>query len=439
MMLALLGSLILALATALPTAAAAQSMTSDSDTAGGETITLEQAVRAAREHHPSLRRARADTAGAAAGVALSRAPLLPQVNADASWQYQDRPGVQLGSSFVRSQGQTFSAGVSVNQLITDFGRSTNRLRASSATEAAQQEGERSVEATVLANVRQAFFTARARKSLLSVATQTYENQLGHLEQVSAFVELGERPPYDLAQAKTNVGTARAQLAAAQGDYRVARAALVQAMGVPRSSDFEVADQSLPPVTGEGDPLDELLPEALDARPEIKAIDQRISAQEYTRRANRAGYLPTVGASGSINGVGPAFHDFDGPAWLAGVTLSWPLFEGGATLASVRQAEAALTGLQADRDALEQQVRFELDQSLAAIASAHASLDAADETLVSAREQQRLAEGRYETGLGSLLELSDAELALQQAEASRVQAEFDLAAARALLIERLGRS
>jgi len=400
-------------------------------------ITLDEAVRAALENHPSIRRAKADVSGAEAGVTAARAPLLPQVQGQASWQFQDRPSVQLGTSFVRSSGQSFAAGLSLNQLVTDFGRTTNGLRAAAATEDAQRESEQDVRDVVVANVRQAFFATRARKALLAVAEQNLANQQRHLDQVAAFVELGERPPYDLAQARTNVGAARSQLAAAQGEYRVARASLVQAMGIPASADFDVADQGLPALEGEGAPAEELLPEALGTRHDVAALDQRIRSSEYFVRSNEAGWLPTLGVAGGIDTLGPAFHDLD-PAWKAGVTLTWQLFQGGATLAAVRQAEAGLKGLLADRDALAQQVRFELEQSLASIQSALAARDAADETLASAREQLRLAEGRYETGLGSLLELSDAELALQQAEGARVQAEYDLSAARALLLRRLGR-
>ena len=419
-----------ALALLLPAAALAQGE--------ARVVTLDEAVRTALDNHPSIRRAKADVAGAEAGVTAARAPLLPQVQGQASYQFQDRPSVQLGTSFVRSSGNSFAAGLSVNQLITDFGKTTNGLRAAAATEDAQRESEQDTQAVVVANARQAFFNARARKALLLVAEQNLANQQRHLDQVAAFVELGERPPYDLAQARTNVGNARSQLAAAQGDYRVARASLIQAMGLSVSADFDVADQGLAEVAGESAPADDLLPEALGTRHDVSAIEQRIRSNEFYVRANKAGYLPTLGATGGIDALGPTIEQFDGPAWKAGITLTWQLFQGGATNASVRQAESALHGLMADRDALAQQVRFEVEQSLAAIQSALAAKDAADETLASAREQLRLAEGRYETGLGSLLELSDAELAVQQAEGQRVQAEYDLSTARALLLRRLGR-
>lgn len=404
----------------------------------GVVLRLEEAERIAQENHPSLRRARAERAQAAAGVEAARAPLLPQVQARGSWQYQDRPGLQFTGPFIRNRNHTFSVGLSAEQLVTDFGRTTNRLRASAASERSQRHVERDVELAVLANVRQAFFNARAQKALVAVARRTLENQERHLEQVSAFVELGERPPYDLAQAQTNVGSARARLASAEGSYRIARAALLQAMGVTLSTDFDVADDTLPPVPGEEREVEELLPEALTSRPDLAALEEQIQAQIYNVRASRAGYFPIVGLSGGVSEIGPAIDELDGPAWVAGAVVTWPLFQGGATRASVRQAEALSAALAADLDTLTQRARFEIEEALAAIRSALAAGLAADQTVVSAREQLRLATGRYETGLGSLLELSDAELALQEAEASQVQAEYDLASARALLLERLGR-
>ncbi|AKU90862.1 TolC family protein [Vulgatibacter incomptus] len=418
----------LAAALLVPVAAGAQD--------AAQVLTLDDAVRIALENQPSLRRARADTDAAEAGVAAARAPLLPQVSAQTGYQFQQRPTAVDATPFVRAGRHNFSVGGTVDQLVTDFGKSTNRLRASAALEDAQRESQRDVETSVVANVRNAFFTARARKSLVGVATRILENQQRHFEQVDAFVELGARSPYDLAQARTNVGSARSQLAAAEGNYRVARARLVQAMGLSQSAEFDVADQSLPPIAGEGGSADELLPDALAARPDVKALEQRIQAQEYTLRSNRAGYLPSIGLNAGVSEIGPGFNDLS-TSWVAGATLTWPIFQGGATRAAVSQADAALAGLVADKDSLTQQVRYELEESLAGIDSSLAARASAEETVESAREQVRLAEGRYETGVGSLLELSDAELALQQAESALVQAEYDLSSARALLLERLG--
>ncbi|HMI91925.1 MAG TPA: TolC family protein, partial [Polyangiales bacterium] len=92
---------------------------------------------------------------------------------------------------------------------------------------------------------------------------------------------------------------------------------------------------------------------------------------------------------------------------------------------------------ADVDAQRQRIRFEVEQARLAVRAAKATLEASDEAVVSARERLRLAEGRYAAGAGSALELSDAQLALANALAQRVRADYTLASARASLLLALG--
>src|SRR5690606_16028010 len=116
---------------------------------------------------------------------------------------------------------------------------------------------------------------------------------------------------------------------------------------------------------------------------------------------KAGHWPTINLSGGVSEIGPAIDELDGPAWVAAAVMTVPIFQGGAIRAAVGQAEASSAALAADLDALSQRIRFELEDTLAAIHAAREAGRAAEETVISAREQLRLAEGRYETGLGSL--------------------------------------
>ena len=116
----------------------------------------------------------------------------------------------------------------------------------------------------------------------------------------------------------------------------------------------------------------------------------------------------------------------------------PLFQGWLTKAQVREAEWNLQGLQAQVDELRLQVRLDVEQSRLGVKAAKAALEASQEVLVNAKERLRLAEGRYETGVGSIIELGDAQVALTSAAQQTVQAEFRLASARAQLQRAIGR-
>jgi outer membrane protein len=122
----------------------------------------------------------------------------------------------------------------------------------------------------------------------------------------------------------------------------------------------------------------------------------------------------------------------------GVTLSWPLYEGGLTNAQAAQSTATLAQLEAQRDAVVADVRLGVESALLQLRSAREAVDVAGEALEAAREQLRLAEGRYRAGAGSVLELGDAQVRFTTASAQQVQATFTLATARAQLLAALGR-
>src|SRR5262249_10520744 len=118
--------------------------------------------------------------------------------------------------------------------------------------------------------------------------------------------------------------------------------------------------------------------------------------------------------------------------------SYPLFQGGLTKGQVAQAEASLDGVAAQRALEELQIRLEVDTARLAVRAARATIGAADEALRSARHQLRLAEQRYATGVGSIIELNDAQVGYTNAAAQVVQARYALAGARAQLLAALGR-
>ena len=398
-------------------------------------LTLDEALESAAQRQPQLRQAKATLDVSRARADEARSGLLPQVSGNASYG--------LGTTNIGGQvpyslapGNSFNVGLSVNQLVYDFGRTTGQWNAAKATSVAQEFGEKTTGAQVRLAVRSAFFSARANKALLVVAQETLANQERHLTQIQGYVEVGTRPGIDLAQARTDRANARVQVVNAENGYESAKALLNQAMGIEGPTDYDVADSPLSTVEGEESTTDALLEEALAARPEFGTLSNQLRAQELTQGAIRGGYFPILGVTAAASEGG---HDNGlAPNWNAGLTLSWPLYQGGLTGAQEREAAATLSSLKAQVDLARQQVRLEVEQARLAVRAAKASLLANVEAVVNAKERLRLAEGRYQTGIGNSLELSDAQLSLSSVEAQTVQADFNLSSARAQLLKALGR-
>lgn len=401
-------------------------------------LTLEQALQTAQEHQPRLRQARATVRAADARTDLARSPMLPQVSASASAQRGSTSSSFVAGEAVPSAGAAnrFSLGANASQLIWDFGRAGAQLDAAKANRRAREHDEQGTHVDVAYGVRAAFFQARAQKALLAIARERLANEERRMKQAESFVAAGTRPSIDLAQFRTQRANAQVQLVNAEAEYEAARARLNQAMGVERDLDFDVADDLLPPVAGEQKRTDELLPEAIDQRPELLALQSQLDAQQSSLRATRAAHWPSLSANAGLSETGSQL-DRMGFGWSVGLQMALPVYQGGAVLAQTRESEANLDALQAQTDTLRQQVRLEVDQALRAVRTSQAALTASDEALQAAREQLDLAEARYEAGVGHAIEVGDAQLGLTSAAAQRVQSDYQLASARAQLLHALG--
>ena len=429
-------------------------------------LTFDEALRIARVTHPQLQVAHAQSEVADARAYESRAALLPQVNGTASYQRttNNSPSgnnplgtnsivitatgtatatatTTVTTTSVSNHGSfdtsnNFRFGVTASQLIYDFGQTTGRWNAAKTTARSQVDSEVRTAQQVSYNVRAAYYNAAATYALVKVAQDGLTNQEAHLVQAQGFVRAGTQPEIALAQALTNRATARVQLITAQNGHDVAKAQLNQDMGVEGPIDYQVEAPIAEPVVDEEKSTDELLPTALKARPDLQALADQIKAQEFTISSTRGGYYPGLGASMTLSDAGPAFDNLAWN-WNAMLSLTWPLFGGGITNQQVREARATASVLRAQYEIQHQQIRLDLEQARLAVRSAKASEEATHEAVVNAREQLRLAEGRYQAGVGNMIELGDAQVAMTTAAAQEVQAHFGLATSRAQLLLALG--
>jgi len=192
-----------------------------------------------------------------------------------------------------------------------------------------------------------------------------------------------------------------------------------------------------PVPGESSPSEALIEEALNARPEIASLRDQLRAQVLANKSVYGRYWPSIQAvaQGSYNG-----YELDRLVWnlSAGLGLSWTLYDGGQTRATLREGNANVASIAAQIDSIRLQVRVDVEKARLAVAGAKASLAAADRSLTNARARLDLAEVRYRTGVGSIIELSDAQLAATTAAFQKLQAQLNLDTARAQLTRALAR-
>jgi outer membrane protein len=417
-------------------------------------LTLVAAERAALEEQPQLRVARAQTAVAIAAAEELRSPLLPQVTGLAQYGHEwgsfrpiggssgsagnIQPNGTIAGNSLSNSFDTYTFGVTASQLIWDFGQTSEKFVAARDTAQAQRYEEQVTRLNIVSAVRQAYFLARANKELVDVAQDTLNNQQRHLVQVQAFVQVGTQPEIALAQQKAAVANAKVQVIASENNYDTAKAQLNQAAGLVGGTAYDVTDEQEPPIADEELPLETLVEKAFAARPELANLWKQEDAQHATIRSAKAGYGPSLTAAGGFS-ESAVLPNAPSPNANVGVTLTWLLFQGGLTRATVRAAEANLDSITSTRDLTRLQIQLGVNTAQLAVRAAKATIGAADEAVTSAREQLRLAEQRYATGVGNIIELDDAQVAYTSAAAQVVQARYNLASARAQLLAALGRT
>ncbi|HEX4462409.1 MAG TPA: TolC family protein [Polyangia bacterium] len=416
-----------------------------------QVITLDQAVQTAAKNQPQLLAAHANTDVAYARAGEARAPLLPQVSGTATYQRataNQQPGAAAVAGFGGGTGSAASLdtwntlnhwnfGITASQTLWDGTGQLARWRQNVATAEGVEATERATKLSVTLTVRTTYFAAVADKALVGVARDTLVNQDKHLQQTDGQVKVGTQPEIALATARTNVANARVQLIQAENNYEVAKATLNQSMGVERDTSYDVADESIGAVAGEDQPIDPLLAEALQNRPEFVSLEKQVKAQELAVWAAKTAYGPTLSASTGFTDGGVELNNL-GWNWTFSLGLNWQLFQGGLTWYTVKEQKANLDGVIANRELIRQQTRLQVEQARLAVKASKIAVVAAEEAVINAKEQLRLAEGRYTAGVGSIIELGDAQVAYTTAAAQKVQADFNVSTARAQLVQALGR-
>lgn len=417
----------------------------------GDVLTLSQALENCDEHQPLIVQAIANRQAAGARVDESLGQYLPQVNGTAALIYSQPVGganaadAGANSAAVVGQGATSAvvvgSGVRANlsltayQLIYDFNQTLDRIRAAKAANAQYAFTEAEARVTTHLTVRSAYYNARAQKALLGVARDTLDNEKKHLTLTEAQIRVGVQPEIALATEKATYANDVYQAINAEGTYSTGKSQLNQAMGIEGPIDYEVESIDAPPVTGEEKTTDQLMEQALAARPAYLAILKQVDAQALLVGAYRGNLFPSLFAEGGVQATSPLPGSFTG-SLFAELALSWPIFNW-TNISDIKEQKADLLLIEGQRDQLRQQIRVDLETARLQVATYKSSVQAASEGVVNAHEQLRLAEGRYQNGVGNIIELGDSQVAYTNAQVQQIQAEFNLNNARSTLMAKLG--
>jgi outer membrane protein len=321
-------------------------------------------------------------------------------------------------------------GLTVSQMVTDFGRTSNLVEMAKLNAQAQNEAANTTRAQILLATGRAYFAVLRSHALLEVARQTVKARQLVSDQITALAESKMKSTLDVSFANYNLSEARLLESQAQNDLKAAEAELATAMGLPNEAGFDVSEESMPPILP--DRIDDMLRTAIANRPELRDLRLEESAAERFVKAEHALYYPSVGLVGTAGFAPAAYETVPGKYGAVGVNLNIPIFNGG--LFKARQTEADLKAKATAQRITDVENHVARDVRVAYLNSttAYDRMGLTKQLLNNAQQALDLAQTRYDAGLGTIVELSQAQLNLTTAQISNTSATYDYQTQRVIL-------
>jgi outer membrane protein len=389
----------------------------------GKTLTLKEAEDIAVKAHPRLGAAQFLASAAKQVPTQIRSALYPTFYGSFTGALADQntriAAGGLNNPLILSR---LATGLTMGQMITDFGRTSQLTKSYQLRAEAQELSSQSTRAQVLLQVNRSYFTALRSQGVLRVAEQTVKARQLVADQVGELAKSNLKSGLDVSFANVNLAEAKLLLAAAQNSVEAAFADLSAALGYQEQQVFQLSEEPLaaPPASE----LSALVNEAIQNRPELESLRRELSASLTFAKAERSLNLPTIGVVGSV-GVLPTHVDTFRSYYSAiGFNVNIPIFNG--HLFSARQAEADLKAQETSQEVRDLQNRVVQEVRIAWLdaRTSYQRLDLTGELLNQAAQALDLAQTRYDLGLSSIVELSQAQLNKTSADISNVSAKYD---------------
>jgi outer membrane protein len=315
-----------------------------------------------------------------------------------------------------------AGGASVTQLVTDFGRTTSLLSSSEYGAKAEDQNAAATRADILLVVDQAFYNSLETQALVTVADETVRARQTLVDRVQALTDAKLKSEIDLSFSKVELARAKLLLLESRNNYEIALATLSAILGYPDEQNFQFVEDTSPFTQPDTDVIP-LIQQALQQRPEIKALQFDVESAQKFGTAEHDLWRPTVEALGVV-GQAPVRDDHI-PSWYGavGVNINIPVFNGflynARGKAADLQTEAERQKLLDTRNNIARDVRNAWQDSRRAFERLSVTKVLREQADLSLN----LAQARYNLGLGSIVEFTQAELQKTEADIQDTDAKY----------------
>lgn len=414
-------------------------------------LTVDQAVQLALRQNPRLASSQFDVAAAQAQVGVASATLYPTINLLGSSSSQSNRS-SGGSTNTNTQAAVLSnlAGtntggganngltqisLSVNQILLDFGKRAESIRAAEKLTEAELYGADSVRQDIVLEVRTRYYQTHTDQETVRIQQGVVQNQERHMRESQGFFRAGLQARNEVTKAEADLAQARLDLVLAQNSLEQDWVALNQSMGISQTTPYSLQVEPLPAKPLDP-PLERVVELSYQYRPEGRRLAAQIEAATARMEQAYRNRYPTLTANGQTGYralSGSPLDDF----WSVGLSLNFNLFNGYLDRFQAEGFKAQADSLAQLLESTRQQVYRDTATALINLRNARAAIEASEVNVRSSLENFNLARRRYETGLGSNLEYQDAQLLLARAQIGQIQTMNRYRTAAATLLRATG--
>ena len=406
----------------------------------GQLLTIEDAVRIGLDNHPRIKAANERIGSQEAVLGQQMSAYYPTVSLNN--RYQTSQSSMSGGA--EEASETYSSQASFNLTLYNFGKREGNVQAARETlNAVQQDFATTIQDIMLA-IKQAYYVYLGTQEVVRVSEETVRSRELLVRQARGFYEVGTRARIDVARAEANLFSAQADLIAAENAVKIAWVTLRNAMGLPRLPEQPVALDS--PEVQLSMNLAEARNVAFDSRTELKSFEAQRKASDQLIATARRGHLPDLIFDASYGRRHVSNERVNGrtlntfplqPTWSVGLSFNIPIFDGFRTTNRVDETLHNYYNIRAQEEDRRQLIALEVEQSYLRVVEIQERIKATEAAARAAKENLDLAQGRYQVGVGSIIEVTDAETLYTDAQTTYIRSIYDYKIADAQLARAMG--
>ncbi len=423
--------------------------------AKAQSVSLDEAIRIGLRQNRSLEVARLDRDFAGQKVRESWAEVLPHVSSSLTYTRSLKPTVlflpgsifghpELGTqAYDISQDNSGLAAVNVSQNLFKLSAIAG-IRASSLVRKISDESYRQTSADVVTSIRRAYYDVLIAAEKLKLVAQSISRWEASRKDTSALFRQGVAADIDTLKAFLSVENLKPDFIRARSNVSIAETRLKTVMGVDQDVHISLSDSLVFHEVPCPKDLASAYAEAIDNRPDVRSLTYQFEAEGQKVTAARSEGLPTLSAFGQLQAQ-TQFNDgtaIDKTRWpvssSVGLQLSLPIFSGFATSSRIEEAKISRLQTRTKLEDLKEQVRADVEVRMSNVEESRRRIAVQSRTVGVAERSYRITRLRLREGVGSRLELTDAELQLNTAKTNYLQAVYDYLVAGAELERSLGR-